>query len=99
MIHLCIASAYQIGSIYHIFIESKGFLDSSAGKESACNAEDTDLGSIPGSRGSPGSPGDPLQYSGLEKRHGVWWTTVHKGWKELDMTEQLGTQGTILQAA
>ena len=39
-----------------------GFPESSAGKESACNARDS--GSIPGSRGSPGEGiGYPLQYS------------------------------------
>ena len=42
-----------------------GFLGSSVGKESACNAGD--LGSIPGSRRSAGEgSGHPLQYSGLE---------------------------------
>ena len=42
-----------------------GFLDSSVGKESACNAGD--LGLIPGSGRSPGEgKGYPLQYSGLE---------------------------------
>ena len=47
----------------------------SAGKESACNAED--LGLIPGLRRSPGEGNDyPLQYSGLENSmdyivHGV----------------------------
>ena len=42
-----------------------GFPDCSAGKESACNAED--LGSIPGLRRSPGEgKGYPLQYSSLE---------------------------------
>ena len=41
------------------------FPDSSAGKESACNAGDTS--SIPGSGRSPGEGiGYPLQYSGLE---------------------------------
>ena len=41
---------------------SKGFLDSLAGKESACNAGDP--GSIPGSRSSPGEGiGYLLQYS------------------------------------
>ena len=39
-----------------------GFPSSSAGKESACNAEDSDL--IPGSGSSPGEGiGYPLQYS------------------------------------
>ena len=42
-----------------------GFPCGSAGKESACNAEDLDL--IPGLGGSPGEgKGYPLQYSGLE---------------------------------
>ena len=42
-----------------------GFSDSSAGKESVCNAGDP--GSIPGSGGSAGEGiGYPFQYSGLE---------------------------------
>ena len=42
-----------------------GFPDSSAGKESTCNARDP--GSIPGSGRSAGEgKGHPLQYSGLE---------------------------------
>ena len=44
---------------------SRGFLDSSNGKESDCNTGD--LGSIPGLGGSPGGGyGNPLQYSYLE---------------------------------
>ena len=48
-----------------------GFADSSAGKESACNAGD--LGSIPGlGRFAGEGKGYPLQYSGLENTsHGV----------------------------
>ena len=43
----------------------RGFLGSSDGKESACNARD--LGSIPGLGKSPeGRHGNPLQYPGLE---------------------------------
>ena len=43
-------------------ISSMGFPDSSVGKESACNAEDT--GVIPGSGGYAGEEiGYPLQYS------------------------------------
>ena len=43
----------------------KGFLRSSVGKESACNAGD--LGSVPKSGRSPGEGnGNPLQYSCLE---------------------------------
>ena len=46
-----------------------GFPDSSAGKESACNAGD--CGSIPGSEISSGEGiGYPLQYSGLENSTG-----------------------------
>ena len=45
---------------------TKGFPDSSVGKESACSAGDHC--SIPGSGISPGEEkGYPLQYSGLEK--------------------------------
>ena len=53
----------------------QGFPDSSAGKESICNAGD--LGLIPGLGRSPGEgKGCPLQYSGLENSmdcvvHGV----------------------------
>ena len=42
-------------------LDHKGFLDSSVGKESACNAGDT--GSIPGSGRSGEGIGYPLQYS------------------------------------
>ena len=55
-----------------------GFLHSSVGKESACNAGDP--GSIPGSGTSPGEGnGNPLQHSCLENSmdRGAWWTTVH----------------------
>ena len=50
---------------------SSDIAGSSAGKESACNAED--LGSIPGLVTSPGEGnGYPLWYSGLENSvHGV----------------------------
>ena len=63
-----------------------GGLDS---KESACNAGD--LGLIPGLGRSHGvGSNNPLQYSCLENRdRGSWWATVHRGCKELDMTEQL----------
>ena len=46
-------------------LEQMGFPGGSAGKESACNAQD--LGSIPGLGRCPGEgKGYPLQYSGLE---------------------------------
>ena len=50
----------------------KGFPNSSAGKESACDAGDTgDVGSIPGSGRSSGEGhGNLLQYSCLKKPHG-----------------------------
>ena len=57
------------------------FLDGLAGKESACNAGDTeDEGFIPGLGRSPGGGNDnPLQYSCLKNPmdRGAWWATVH----------------------
>ena len=48
-----------------VLLISLSYSDSSAGKESTCNAGDT--GSIPGLGRSPGEgKGYPLQYSGLE---------------------------------
>ena len=61
----------SLGHWYQLF----GFLCSSGGKESICNAGD--VGSIPGLGRSPGEgKGYPLQYSGLENSmdstvHGV----------------------------
>jgi len=55
-----------------------GFLGSSAGKESACNAGD--LSWIPGLGRSPGGQhGNPLQYFCLESPHDrrAWWAMVH----------------------
>ena len=49
-----------------------------------------DSGSIPGLRRSPGGGnGNPLQYSCLENSmdREAWWTIVHGGHKESDMTE------------
>ena len=57
---------------------TRDFPDSSAGKESACNAGD--LGSTPGLRRSPGGGhGNPLQYYCLEKPmdRGAWRATTH----------------------
>ena len=51
-----------------------------------------DVGLILGSGRSPGGGnGNPLQYSWLENYvdRGAWWTMVHGGHKELDMTEGL----------
>ena len=62
-------------------LRDTGFPDSSAGKDSACNAGD--LGSIPALERSPGEgKGYPLQYSGLENSMDF---TVHR--VALDMTE------------
>ena len=65
---------------------ARGFLGSSNGKESACNAGD--LGSIPGLGRSPGEGnGNPLQDSCVENPmdRGAWQATVH--WvQELDTT-------------
>ena len=62
-----------------------------SGKESPCNAGDAgDMGSIPGSGRSPGvGNGHPLQYSclGNPMDREAWWTIVHGGHKESDMTE------------
>ena len=55
-----------------------GFLGSSEGKESTCNAGD--LGSIPGLGRSPGEGnGNPLQYSCLvnSKDRAAWQAIVH----------------------
>ena len=57
------------------------------GKESACNAEDTDL--IPGPGRSPGEGNGNLpQYSclGNPMDRGAWQATVHGVTKQLDMT-------------
>ena len=62
-----------------------GFPGGSAGKESACKAED--LGSIPELGRFPGEgKGYPLQYSGLENSMD---RIVHGDHKESDTTEQL----------
>ena len=73
------------GKLYSIvkesLITSWGFPNSSAGKESACNAGDTgDAGSIPGSERSTGGNGNPLQYSclGNPMDGGAWWATVQR---------------------
>ena len=61
---------------------SMGFPGGSAGKESACNAED--LGSIPGLGRSPGEgKGYPPQYSGLENSTDCIVHGVEKSWTRL----------------
>ena len=69
--------------------------DGSAGKESACNARDTeDEGSVPGSGRFPGEGnGNPLQYSCLKKSRGQKSLMGYspKDRKESDTTTQLST--------
>ena len=61
------------------FVTPRGFPDSSAGKEPACNA--VDLGSIPGlGRSSGEGTGYPLQYSGLENSMDCIVHRVAKSW-------------------
>ena len=70
----------------------KGFPGSSAGKESACNAEDPGL--IPGLGRFPGGGhGNPLQYSCLENPPEQRSLAGYSPWghKESDTTEQLST--------
>ena len=59
------------GSLFELVHLTRGFSDSSGGKESVCNAGDTgNMGSIPGLGRSPGDEnGNPLQYFCL-KSHG-----------------------------
>ena len=69
---------------------SRGFPGSSAGKESACNAEDPGL--IPGLGRFPGGGhGNPLQYSCLENPPEQRSLVGYSPWsqKESDLTEQL----------
>ena len=68
-------------SIWSPVFRSRGFLHSSVGKESACNAGD--LGSIPGLGRSPGErKGYPFQYSGLENSTDcyVHWVVKSQTW-------------------
>ena len=72
--------------------EHRGFLGSSNGKQSACNAGD--LGLVSGLGRSPGEGhGNLLQYSclGNPMHRGAWRTIVHGITKESDMVEWLTT--------
>ena len=79
-----------------------GFIDSSAGKESTCNAEDP--GSIPGSGRSLGEGiGYPLQYSlaslvaqTVKNRLAMWETWVQSlGWED-HVEEDMAIHSSIL---
>ena len=81
---------------------SKGFPDSSASKESTCNAGDS--GSIPGSGRSPGEGiGYPLQYSWaslvaqvVKNLLAMWETWVRPlGWED-PLQEGMATHCSIL---
>ena len=64
--------------ICNSFEREGGFPNGSAGKESACNAENTGL--IPGLQRSPiEGNGNPLEFSCLKNPmdRGAWWATVH----------------------
>ena len=70
-----------------------GFPVGSDSKESSCNVGD--LASVPELGRSPGGGhGNPLQYSCLENPYGQRSLVSYgeRGCKELDMTEQLGTE-------
>ena len=79
-----VSTAYGTKQLYSILFI---FPDSSAGKESACNAGDPGL--IPGSGRCAGEGiGYPLQYSCLENSmaRGAWQATVHgvaQSWTQL----------------
>ena len=77
--------------IYYIL----GFPGDSDGKESTCDTGD--LGFIPGlGRSHGGEHDNPLQYSCQENPHGPRSLAGYSPWgrKELDTTEQHGTQHT-----
>ena len=71
-------------------MRTRGFSDSSAGKESTCNSGNPGL--IPGLGRYPGEgKGNPLQYSGLEN------SIDYSPWsrKESDITERLSLHFTM----
>ena len=84
---------WEIGIGMYILLPIKsGFLGSSTGKESACNAGDP--GSIHGLGRSPGGGhGNPLQYSYLENPYGQRSLEGYspRGGKESDTIERLST--------
>ena len=69
----------SLHSTLYALYQSRGFPDSSVGKESVCNVGD--LGSIPELGRSPGEgKGYPLQYSGLENSMDCVAHWVAKSW-------------------
>ena len=90
-------SWYSYSLIFGLSSWCLGLPGSSAGKESAYNAEY--FGSIPGTgRSSGGSHGNPLQYSCLENPLGQRSLVGYSpcNCKELDMTEWLSTAPDVL---
>ena len=75
-----------------------GFLDGSAGRQSACHVGDT--GSISGWGRSPrGGNGNPLLYPCLENPmvRGAWWATVHGVTKAWTWLKWLSTHAWLQQ--
>ena len=72
--------------INHVLSSTLGFLYSSVGKASICNAGD--LGSIPGEGNR-----NPLQYSRLENPldRGAWWAAIHRAAKSRTRLKSLST--------
>ena len=78
-VYLCIKSMWIVFLFWSLNV---GFLDSSAGKESAYNAGD--LGSTPGlGRSSEEGKDYPIQYSGLENSMDCIVHGVAKSWTGL----------------
>ena len=72
--------AFKTFTVPYIFYVRNGIDLRLSGKESTCNAEVGDVGSIPESGISPGEGnGNPLQYSCLENLvdRGAWRAAVH----------------------
>ena len=82
---------YVKGSQYILLTWMEELPGGTSGKEPSYQRGDTRYsGPIPWSGKSPGGGhGNPLQSSCLENPvdRGAWWTTVHGGHTELDMTE------------
>ena len=78
----------------NLALNSKGFLGGSVGKESTCNAGDTDVGSVPGlERSLGGAHGNLLWYFCLENPmdRGAWQATVHRVAKSQTRLKRLNT--------
>ena len=79
------------------YSNTRGFSGWLSGKESTCNAGDTDL--ISRSGRSPGEgKGNPLQHSCLETRtdRGAWWATVHRVTESQTLLKQFSTAQHIV---